>query len=600
MTETDGTGTGRTGTARTGTARTGTARTGRLPAELADWPSRTLDDAQLGDLELLTSGAFAPLDGFMSVADVAAVAERGTLADGTPWPAPVTLEVRAEAVPADGDHLVLQDHEGSPLAVLTITERVPLPAEAEWVRLAGPVTALREPEHGPFRSLRRTPAEVRAELGDAPAVLAYATRRPLHRRHIGQLKHYADMLSARLLVLPLVAGSSAGLGRVGPSGTPASVTPTGRVTRPDALVRTVLAASQHLPAGTLVVPVPLAPRGGGPATGLGGGPTAGLVGGPGADLRTSAIVAAAYGATHLLVDTADTAGLPADAKNGTLTLPGVRIPVIREAEWAYDPGSEVWRPLALIEAGAERGELSDAELGALLDAGEPVPDWFTPDNVAAELRRARPPRRERGLVVFFTGLSGSGKSTIARGLAEVLGERGDRTVSLLDGDHVRQLLSAGLTFSRADRDLNIARIGFVAAEIARHGGIAICAPIAPYAAARGTAREMVQEVGDFLLVYVSTPVDVCAARDRKGLYAKARAGLIQGFTGVSDPYEEPRDADLVLDTSTMTRAEAVNAVLALLTAGGWLAEASGPPGGTANGSVPRSGSGRPGPAVRRL
>ena len=247
------------------------------------------------------------------------------------------------------------------------------------------------------------------------------------------------------------------------------------------------------------------------------------------------------------------------------------IPVISAGEWAYDPRSEVWRPLALIEPGAEQGELTASELGALLDSGAEVPGWLAPPSVARELRRARPPRAERGLAIFFTGLSGSGKSTIARGLAEALTERGDRTVSLLDGDHVRRLLSAGLTFSRADRDLNIARIGYVAAEVARHGGIAICAPIAPYAEARAAARRMVTEVGDFLLVYVSTPVDVCAARDRKGLYAKARAGLITGFTGVSDPYEEPRDADLVLDTSAMTRQEAVDAVLKLLTTGGWLA-----------------------------
>jgi len=546
----------------------------RLPAELADWPSWTLDGAQLGDLELLTSGAFAPLTGFMGAADVAAVAEAGTLADGTPWPVPVTLDVPPDVAPAHegdphrqaggdphrqagGDRLILQDLEGSPLAVLTITERIPL--ATGLVRLAGPVAALRAPEHGPFRSLRRTPADVRTELDGARAVLAYATRRPLHRRHIGQLKHYADLLNARLLVLPLVAPAVTE-GETGPA--------------PDALVRAVLAASQHLSAGTLVVPVPLASRGG-----------------QADDLRASALIAAAYGATHLLADSAEAAALP----NGTLTLPGVRIPVIREAEWAYDPASEVWRPLALIEAGAERGELSDDELGALLDAGDPVPAWFTPESVAAELRRARPPRQERGLVVFFTGLSGSGKSTIARGLAEALGERGDRTVSLLDGDQVRQLLSAGLTFSRADRDLNIARIGFVAAEIARHGGIAICAPIAPYAAARAAVREMVREVGDFLLVYISTPVDVCAARDRKGLYAKARAGLIQGFTGVSDPYEEPRDADLVLDTSTMTRAEAVDAVLKLLTSGGWLPpEAPGQsPSAT---TTSRSTSGRLGPA----
>ncbi len=522
----------------------------------------TLGEAQLGDLELLTSGVFAPLRGFMDAAEVAAVTELGMLADGTLWSVPVTLDVPADAVPADADRLVLQDQEGSPLAVLSITERLRAPGDGDagLVRLAGPVTALREPEHGPFRSLRRRPEDVRAELvgaAESPGdyVLAYATRGPLNKRHIGQLRHYAGQLNARLLVLPLVCG-------------PAEI-----VTRPEALVRAVLAARPHLPAGTLVVPVPLAPRHGG------------------LDLRAQAIAAAAYGATHLLAHAPDAMGVPARTKPGTLTLPGVPIPVISAGEWAYDPRSEVWRPLALIEPGAEQGELSHSELGALLDSGAEVPAWFAPPSVAGELRRARPPRAERGLAIFFTGLSGSGKSTIARGLAEALTERGDRTVSLLDGDHVRQLLSAGLTFSRADRDLNIARIGYVAAEVARHGGIAICAPIAPYAAARAAARQMVAEVGDFLLVYVSTPVDVCAARDRKGLYAKARAGLITGFTGVSDPYEEPRDADLVLDTSVMTRQQAVDAVLRLLTTGGWLASPAGEPaepGGTPGPGASRS------------
>jgi sulfate adenylyltransferase len=540
----------------------------------------TLGEAQLGELELLTSGVFAPLRGFMDAADVAAVDVRGTLADGMPWPVPVILDVPADAIPPDADHLVLQDQEGSPLAVLAITERL---AKPSVVRLAGPVTALREPEHGPFRQLRRRPEEVRAELSaDAasPAtspgatagnVLAYATRRPLNKRHIGQLRHFASQLNARLLVLPLIAG-------------PADV-----VTRPEALVRTVLAASQHLPADTLVVPVPLASRAAEPDAKT-------------ADLRAAAVVAAAYGATHLLADAPGLAGSPGGTKPGPLDLPGVPIPVIGTGEWAYDPRSEVWRPLALIEPGAEQGELTDSELGALLDSGAEIPAWFAPPSVARELRRARPPRAERGLAIFFTGLSGSGKSTVARGLAEALIERGDRTVSLLDGDQVRHLLSAGLTFSRADRDLNIARIGYVAAEVARHGGIAICAPIAPYAQARAAAREMVTEVGDFLLIYISTPVDVCAARDRKGLYAKARAGLIKGFTGVSDPYEEPRDADLVLDTSAMTRQQAVDSVLKLLSTGGWLAGApdeSAEPNGTAgtraSGSLLRLG-----PAVRRL
>ncbi len=362
-------------------------------------------------------------------------------------------------------------------------------------------------------------------------MLAYVTRAPLHCHEIGQLRHAAGQLKARILLLPLVAG------------------PAETVHRPETLVRTVRAATRHLPPGTLVIPVPLRPR----------------HAAPGDELALRAIVAAAYGATHLMDDKLASPGGAGDGSR-----PGPVIPVISPGDWAYDPLAEVWRPLSLIEPGTERTGLAAGELEDLLDRGEELPAWFTPPAVAAELRRARPPRSERGLVVFFTGLSGSGKSTLARALRDALSERCDRTVSLLDGDLVRALLSAGLSFSRADRDLNIARIGFVAAEIARHGGIAICAPIAPYAQARQDVRRAVGEVGDFLLVYVATPAEVCEARDRKGLYARARAGLIDHFTGVSDPYEEPDDADLVIDTSALTRDEAVVAVLDLLASGGWL------------------------------
>ena len=504
----------------------------QLPAELAGWPAWTASEAQLGELELITSGAFAPLTGYLNSADLAAVAARGELADGTPWPVPVTLTVPASAVPEDAGHLVLQDPEGSPLAVVQITERTPADGAAGGsLRLAGPVTALRAPEHGPFRDLRRAPADVRAGFAGSP-VLALATRRPLGQRQIGQLRHLAGQRSARILLLPLVAG------------------PAELVVRPEALVRAVLAAARELPDSTLVIPAPLPPRSD-----------------PAEELSARVVLAAAYGATHLLADGAG----PVRSEGPDFGKFGVE--VLTEGEWAYDPVSEVWRPLGLIEPGAERGDLSDGELGALLDSGDPVPAWLVPPAVAAELRRARPPRSARGLVVFFTGLSGSGKSTLARDLQHALLERGDRTVSLLDGDLVRRLLSAGLTFSRADRDLNIARIGYVATEVARHGGIAICAPIAPYAAARAAVRSMVSEVGDFLLVHVSTPLEVCEARDRKGLYAKARAGLIGSFTGISDPYEEPADADLVLDTSVVSRREAVAAVLAMLTKGGWLTPA---------------------------
>jgi sulfate adenylyltransferase len=536
-----------------------------VPASLIGVPSLTLDGTRLGDTELLLSGAFSPLGGFMGSADVAAVIQHGTLADGTPWPVPVTLDVRPDDVPPGTRHVVLADPEGSPLAVLEITERSESPgakhardaAGARLTRLAGPVTGLREPEYGSFRRLMLRPAQARAAFDGAP-VLAYVTRGPLHGRQIGQLRHMAGQLKARLLLLPLVAG-------------PAEV-----VIRPEALVRTVLAAAASLPAPTMVIPVPLGAHG--PASGPGAAADAAR------ELCLRAHVAAAYGATHLMADdnlpssppggfdAAGSAGPPAGT--AAAVVPGPPIPVVRAGDWAYDPAAEVWRPLALIDPGTERDDLSPGELGDLLDAGAEVPGWFTPPAVAQELSRARPPRSRRGLVLFLTGLSGSGKSTLARNLADVLAERSDRKVSLLDGDLIRRLLSAGLTFSRADRDLNIARIGFVAAEVARHGGIAICAPIAPYAAARARAREMVTEVGDFLLIYVATPLEVCEARDRKGLYAKARAGLID-LTGVSDPYEEPLDADLVIDTSTMTREQAVDAVLGRLTSGGWLAPASG-------------------------
>ncbi len=511
------------------------------PAELSSLPACTLTPSQLGDLELLLSGALTPLTGFMAAADADAVAQTSRLADGTPFPVPITLDVPASMVPADValDRILLSDPEGTPIAVLTIEERTVPGDNAGLVRLAGPVAANRPPEHGPFRRLMLTPAAARAELGDGP-VLAFATRGPLTSRQVGQLRHLSGQLKARILVLPLVSGRTAVVGS------------------PQALIRAVLAAMPSLPAGSLLIPDPLPLHADAPASPAGRD----------RELAAAARIAAAYGATHLMAD--GTVPAASDLPPGADLAACARIPILPSGDWAYDPRAEVWRPHALIEAGTEREELSADQLGDLLDAGSEIPHWVVPAAVARELRRVRKPRAERGLVLFLTGLSGSGKSTIARDLADVLAERSERQVSLLDGDLVRQLLSAGLSFSRTDRDLNIARIGFVAAEIARHGGIAICAPIAPFAAARAQARQMASEVGDFFLIYVATPIEVCEARDRKGLYAKARAGVIGQFTGVSDPYEEPADAELVIDTSAVSRAEAVQSILWMLTSGGWL------------------------------
>ncbi len=485
-----------------------------LPEELHDLKSWTPDPTELADLELLLSGAFRPLAGFLGSLDTAAVVAGGRLADGTPWPSPVLLA--APEGLAGERRLILTDPEGVPLAVLRVDEAWRDPSLPEGrVRLAGPLTQLRRPAYGAFHGLRRTPAELEIAPGREGRLLAVATREPLHRKQLGQVRQAAEKLGAPVLVLALLSGS-----------------------HEQELVRALLSVRKDLPEGSQIVPVNLATR----------------TGGREPELR--AHVAAAYGATHLLTS------IPLDGD--------VPLSVVVPEPWAYDADVEVWRPVARIETGHARAELSPEELGELLDQGAPIPEWFTPPAVAVELRRARPPRHERGVTVFFTGLSGSGKSTVARGLADALVENGGRTVSLLDGDVVRQMLSSGLTFSKSDRDLNIRRIGFVASEITRHGGLAICAPIAPYAATRAEVRRMVETVGDFVLVHVATPLEECERRDRKGLYAKARAGLIPEFTGISDPYETPADADLVLDTTGLSTEEAVDSVLKLLTAGGWV------------------------------
>ncbi|MES9537220.1 adenylyl-sulfate kinase [Actinomadura sp. NPDC000600] len=480
-----------------------------LPDTLRDLPAWTPDPVELADLELILAGVHRPLTGFLGSFDTAMVIAGGRLADGTPWPVPVTLTVPKDLT--GHERIVLQDPEGVPLAVLKVGEAWQDPTTQAW-RLAGPLEALRAPAHGPFHRLRRRPDELDAFEG---SVLAVATREPLHRKQLGQLRQVAERLAAKVLVLPLLGGE-----------------------HDESLVRALLGVRKELPEGTQIIPVPLPARGDRER-----------------DVLLHAHVAAAYGATHLLAER---------------EMEDTAIPLVVPEPWAYDADVEVWRPVARIEPDHVQAELTPERLNELLDAGEPVPDWFTPPAVAAELALARPPKRSRGITVFFTGLSGSGKSTVARALADALVERGGRTVTLLDGDVVRRMLSAGLTFSRADRDLNIRRIGFVAAEITRHGGTAICAPIAPYAATRAEVRRMVSAVGDFILVHVATPLEECERRDRKGLYAKARAGQIPEFTGISDPYEEPDDADLTLDTSRLTPDEAVAQVLDLLVDGGWV------------------------------
>jgi sulfate adenylyltransferase len=485
-------------------------------------PTWTPTPTELSDLELLLAGAFTPLTGFLGQADLAAVRETARLADGRPWPVPVTLEVPSAMLDgldlAQPAPLVLTDPEGAPIARLDIEES--WETRPGMSRVAGPVFRYGDGGQAPFARLRIDTEKARGLLTETRVLGVFADR-PLHRPQLAQIVHASRQLAAQILILVPVSAAT-------PDGLP-----------PEALVRCVLAARERLPE-PVIVAVPLAERGNEMT-----------------DALLRAKVAQAFGATHLL------------STAGSLVGAGLRILVPREL--SYDARDGQWRDRDDVPERFERRALHPREIAELLDDGLALPEWHTPPAVARELARARPPRRHRGLVLFFTGLSGSGKSTIARGVADALLETGERTITLLDGDVVRRELSAGLGFSREDRDRNIRRIGWVAAEAARHGGMSICCPIAPYAQARAEARALATAAGaDFVLVHVATPLEVCEQRDRKGLYARARAGTLTGMTGVDDPYEEPGDADLRLDTSDQSIGAAVNAVLAHLADQGWI------------------------------
>ncbi|MDQ6849992.1 MAG: bifunctional sulfate adenylyltransferase/adenylylsulfate kinase [Actinomycetota bacterium] len=541
------------------------------------WPSWVLTDRQLCDLELLATGAFAPLKTYLNREDYAGVCASMRLADGTLWPLPITLDVSADIVLAaeSAGRLALRDPEGTMLAILHVdgawqpdrrAEAVAVfgtddelhPGVAYLLRrtnpwyVSGQLEVVGPPEHHDFLDLRRTPAEVKAEIARRgwDRVVAFQTRNPMHRAHQELTVRAARTADANLLLHPVV-----GIGKPGDIDV-------------HTRVRCYRALLPSYPAGTVLLSLlPLAMRMAGPREAL-----------------WHAIIRKNFGATHFIVGR-DHAGPGSDSRGRPFYSPydaqrlvaehaaevGVRMLAFPRIVYRADIG--VYCPEDQVPPGVRVRSLSGTELRQRLSEGRGIPKWFTPPEVASELRRSHPPRRKRGFTVFFTGLSGAGKSTIATTLFALLRERDARPVTLLDGDRVRQHLSAGLGFSRADRDRNIERIGFFAAEITRHRGIAVCAPIAPYDLARREVRRTVEESGGFVLVYVATSLDVCESRDRKGLYAKARAGVITEFTGVTDVYEEPGDADLVIDTARQSAHQAAQSIIALLERLGYLSGA---------------------------
>ncbi len=545
-----------------------------LREESQRFPSWDLTARQICDLELLMNGSFAPLTGFLTRADYDPVLAEMRLADSSLWPIPVVLDVTEDfaARVECGDRVALRDPEGVMLAVLTVEDRWRPNREEEAqavygtadpfhpgvnallhathpVYLGGPVTAVEMPSHADFISLRRSPLEVRDLIHKWGwrRVVAFQTRNPMHRAHVELTHRAAQIADAKLLVHPVV-----GLTKPGD---------VDHYTR----VRCYERAMRNYPEGSALLSLlPLSMRMAGPREAL-----------------WHALIRRNYGCTHFIVGR-DHAGPGKDQGGRDYYDPYAAQELVArhqdEAGIAMVPFQEMvyvneraeYVPMDDVRPGEKVLSLSGTELRRRLTRGVEIPAWFSYPEVVEELRRTYPLRSEQGVTVFFTGLSGAGKSTIARVLLSKLMEIGSRTVTLLDGDLVRKNLSSELGFSREHRDLNILRIGYVASEITKHGGIALCAPIAPYTETRRKVREMVSSCGGFLEVYVATPLATCEERDRKGLYAKARAGLIKEFTGISDPYQAPENAELVIDTREMTPLEAAEAILTRLESEGYV------------------------------
>jgi sulfate adenylyltransferase len=415
--------------------------------------------------------------------------------------------------------------------------------QSQPVYVGGRLQGVELPTHYDFRHLRKTPAALREEFARRgwTKVVAFQTRNPMHRAHVELTMRAGSEVGANLLIHPSVGMTKPG--------------DVDHYTR----VRCYQAVLDRYPANTAALALlPLAMRMGGPREAV-----------------WHAIIRKNHGCTHLVVGR-DHAGPGSDSSGKPFYGPYDAQQLLRKHEeelgmtmvdfrmMVYVPDLDTYFPEDEVPEGVKTVNISGTDLRDRLANGREIPAWFSYPEVVAELRRTHPPRAQQGFTVFFTGLSGSGKSTIANALLVKLLEMGGRPVTILDGDLVRKNLSSELGFSKEHRDLNIRRIGYVASEITKAGGIAICAPIAPYDATRRDVRDLVEANGGFILVHVATPLEVCESRDRKGLYAKARAGIIPEFTGISDPYEEPGNAEVTIDTTEYSPEEAANQIILFL------------------------------------
>ena len=527
-----------------------------LKDRAATLPSHDLTPRQLCDLELLMNGGFYPLKGFLGEKDYLSVLNDMRLADGSIWPIPITLDVSDEFASTlkIGDDIALRDEEGVIKAILTISDKWTPDKQIEAkkvfatddilhpavrylydisndVYLGGRITGIEMPTHYDFKHRRHSPNELRAFFKKMGwhKIVAFQTRNPLHQAHQALTFQAAKMIEGNLLLHPVVGMTKPG--------------DVDHFTR----VRCYEAVLPHYPQSTTYMSLlNLAMRMGGPREAVWHG-----------------LIRRNHGCTHFIVGR-DHAG-PGKNKDGNdFYGPYDAQKLFKKFEQEMGIEMVEFKQMVYVQERAEYTtvdkvpenttvlDLSGTELRRRLQQGLNIPSWFSFPDVIKELRKSYPARINQGFTVFFTGLSGSGKSTVANALLVKLMELGGRPVTLLDGDIVRKNLSQELGFSKHHRNLNIERIGYVASEITKNRGIAICAPIAPYAQTRKAVREMIEQYGCFIEVHIATSLQECERRDRKGLYKLARAGKITEFTGISDPYEEPINPDLRLDTVDVT------------------------------------------------
>jgi len=525
-----------------------------------------LKERQLFDLEMLMVGGFAPLTGFMNEADYHKVVKEMRLSSGALFPIPVVLDVPDSALFEVGESIVLCDQYGNPLAVMDIQSRFAPNKDTEvkgvygtddllhpGVRyvmnqmhdlyMGGTIHKLQLETRHDFKDLRYTPEELKAVFKEKgwDQVVAFQTRNPMHRAHFELVKRAHEKTGLPVLVHPVVGMTKEG--------------DIDYITR----VHTYrVVCEKYGKDFTFLALLPLAMRMAGPREAL-----------------WHMIVRKNYGATHFIVGR-DHAGPGKDSTGKDFYGPyearelaqkyadEVGITLVPSDELAYVPSREAYASSDELKEGEETANISGTEFRRRLFAGEEIPAWFSFPESISELQIGIAKQQRRGVTLFFTGLSGSGKSTIASILSSKLLEVQDREITLLDGDVIRNHLTSELGFSKEHRDLNVQRVGYVASEITKHGGIAVCALIAPYIQARNKARELVEQYGTFVEVYVSTPLDVCEARDVKGLYQKARKGIIKQFTGIDDPYEAPKNPELVIDTTAGTPEEHAETVIKYL------------------------------------